>query len=415
MILASLLAVSCNTEDANPYDIPARPVIAGASLEFEPDGSPLILAQVGMNYASSAPVSEWESPFQTRNVESIAYTPGTGGWNSHSFRNLQSAQGESRLLRNSKGEIEALIENFHRLILYARKGTGWEVRNSHLQEAGKYGYGYESWGPGQLALVGDSAWEAKDASYAGNFTYLKLGIKRNNGTGFFLDSVSGIYRSLMITGKETNYLILPFNPPYDGSTPYEKVACYRWSLDPANPNPRKQVLALENTVSYGNFFSSQVLGETRAYYRVGRDSLAEFAIRSDTLALLGYRLFHAFPVDTPTTSPYTNTFHMEGLGVDPAGCLHYIDIHTGGIAPSPDTIPILAHSSSCEAAIDTVPLPQPIPGGFEPMTFDVRFAPDGSLALALALVRRRIQEDYKPAQSLPPSWLYLARRDLGKK
>lgn len=416
MVLFALLASACTTEDGDGdrYDIPGGLVIDQASLEIEPDGSPVVFAQVRMYYATSATLSEWESRYQARNVQCIAYTPGAGGWVAHSFRNLQPYSGSSFLIRNAKGEAQAIIEHLHRLTLYAHKGPDWVVKKTIPEVAGGYGgYGFNFPNNVQAVMVGDSAWETPDQPVAGNPPHPELAVKRNDGSLIVLDTAYLFGNSLMLPGIASNYLILSSQPQYYDSLQTQQIICYRWSLDPLDPNPRKQVLQLDHRAAYGQFFSSQVQGETRIYYQLSQDSLAEFALRDDSLSWLGYRISQ-MPADTSQSSRYKQ-YLGAALGVDPLGCLQSINITGAGRPASSDTLVTLTHSSSCEAAIDTVTVPLPAPGPFQPPIVQMRFAPDGSLMLSLAMVKL-INTDYThPDDALPPSWLYLGRRSAAGK
>lgn len=415
LVLFSLLAAACDNVEENGYVIPAKPEIDRADLEISPDGSPLVFAQVGMNYATAAQLNQWEPRFAQRNVQCIAYAPGAGGWQSHPFRNLQPYAGGSYLLRDAKGRILALVENLHRHILYAYTGSDWQVKKSVLDRNGDgWGYGIDlaSTGP-MLALVGDTAWDSPEVPWNGTSQDFRLKIRRNTGALIDLDTVPQYGVSLMVAGESFNYLILPGGPGYNDTVKTQKLLCYRWSLDPDDPQPRKQVLPLDRVIGYGALFSSRVRGERRVYLQAGPDSLAEFALRNDTLSPLGYRSFPASP-DTAGTGPYKQP-PLGTLNVDPQGCVHSIEVV--GRTPSPvdnrtDTLMFMFHSSSCEAAVDSVALPRPSPGYLYPQISGLRFAPDGTLMIALTLTNA-LSDPGTYGHVIPPSWLYLARRGSG--
>jgi hypothetical protein len=412
VVLLSLLASACDTVDENGYVIPSKSSISGAELQIAPDGSPLVFAQVGMYYATAAQLDQWQPRYMQRNAQSIAYTPGTGGWQSHSFRNLQPYGGSSFLLRSAKGQIEALVEHLHRHILYAYTGSDWQVKKSILDKDESElnnGFGFGGMGT-SLALEGDTAWDIPVVPWNEAYTDYHLKIKRNSGALIDLDTVPQYSVSLMVPGKSFNYLILVNNPVYNDTTTPRKLICYRWSPDPIHPDPRKQVVQLDRLNGYGALFSSEVQGENRVYLQVSQDSLVEFALRNDTLSQLGYRFFPV-PVDTVGKNPYRQ-YPIGSLSVDPSGCIHSLGTSVSNPL-FPDSL-VMVHSSSCGAAVDSIPMPRPSPSMLSPQLSGLRFAPDGTPMVALILTQNLFDPN-SYGQVVPPSWLYFARRGPGGK
>ncbi|MBW8886764.1 MAG: hypothetical protein JF616_03305 [Fibrobacteres bacterium] len=435
LVLVCLLS-ACNTGSENQYDIPAGQAILQANLEIEPDGTPLIFAEVGMDYATAAPLQEWEPRILQRNSQAIAYTPGTGGWASHSFRNMEGESGgPSYFLRNFGGGIQALLQGLHRRILYAQKGTEWEVKKSIPDKVGSDAEpNFNMWHGDPIVLAGDTAWEMPEELSTNNTGDTRFYIRLSNGTHFELDTAFQYGETLLLPGKESNYLILSYQPnnnsypPGNGDpsrpentdpTIGQKLICYRWSLDPSKPNPRKQVLQLDHPATYGSFSYAQVLGETRVYYQLGPDSLAEFGLRNDTLALLGYRVF---PGTIDSTGGYPFKRYQGGnFNVDPIGCIHSmvagrpIDTTEADSAYFLNRYSVLVHASSCEGTPDTIPVPRPASGIFQFQISELRFDPEGNPMVALMLQTSVNANDYGSQQGIPPSWLYFARRSAGRK
>jgi hypothetical protein len=267
-----------------------------------------------------------------------------------------------------------------------------------------------------MLLVGDSAWETLDLSTAGNPPHPRLGIRRSDGTRIILDTISSFYNNLLLAGKGYDFLIvLSGRPQFGDSTQDQEIICYRWSLDARVPDVRKQVLRLDHPAVFGGFLSSQVLGEPRAYIAFGQDSLEEFAVRNDTLSFLGYRVLPA----SDSGSPLDKSFRNGGLSIDPSGCIHSLDLEGAwtGMRPATDSgsIPVLIHASTCQAAADTVALPHPASGEFQAHASGLRFAPDGSPLLSVVMQKPAIADDGRLQQSIPPSWLYFARRGAGNR
>jgi hypothetical protein len=410
----SLLA-GCTTEDEPEYNIPARLQVVSARLEAGPDGSPLVFAEIGMIYGTATPEPHRQR-YGMRNIQCIAYTKGSGGWKAHSFRNLQSPNGASSyLLRNANGEWQPLIRDFNRLVLYAFRGDAWVAKKSVAIPDGRSNgvfplyYGNEA----MLGLVGDSAWQAPEERYDAS-TLGRLAVWRSDGTGFLLDTSSGGYgSSLMLSGKRWNYLVKMPHPGLENSEQDQHLLCYRWSHDPAGPKPRKQILEWAHPPKYGALLSAFVSGESHVYYVIGTDSLAEFGLRDDTLAFLGYR---SFPAENPpegngTSQPVWLVYH--NVGVDPGGCLHSLSKTSDtGAARSPG---YYLHRSSCQERPDTLRLPDLGPGYLEAYPSGLRWDADGNPMVGFSLIRHPQTDGpvYLEDPPPPPSWIFLARRGPG--
>jgi hypothetical protein len=380
VVIAALFMWGCTTDDGPEYDIPAWQSVLGGELEIDADGTPRILAQVEMVYTTHDKLGEYDSKYATLNTQSILYSKINGAWVAHPFKNLQTSWwgAQSFLARNAKGEVQPLIWNLQTLSLYASNGSGWRRTAASRIEDYRYNSSLLQGGlansNGRICLLGEDRWQTIMSSEK----YVE--VRQSNGESFILDSVrthSGYYTSFtvgyMYPGSRYNMAIGHLYSNTADGVP--ELIAYRWSLDPAHPEPLRNHIARGNLV--GPILSSRVLGEDRIYISTNPDSLAEYAFREE--GLVAVRTLAA-PRREDTSVAYPNRYYPILTAVDPNGCVHVIAQNNAETAPN------YLHTSTCREGRDAFTTPIPLKWGeAEVYLTSLKFAPDGTMMLLLSL------------------------------
>jgi hypothetical protein len=419
---AGLLLCGCTTDDGPEYDIPAGERVLSAQLEADADGSPMILAEVGMYYGTRDKLQQWDPKYKLSNMQSILFTKRNGKWSSHPFRNLQEPYGPQALFaRNGAGGIQPLIWDRLKLTLFARAGEDWVPRAiTRLDEkAGHFSLGYGAPGAYHLALVGDSAWEAT-VLVPDRDNLIRIG--RNDGTTFTLDSGFWFQPLGYRTGRDYNMVVGQRSALYrsdyspTGGEPYPTPAlvAYRWSLDPEHPDPRIQIVD-GRPYPAGAFFGSAD-GEERFYENYG-DSVVVFAVREGELVYLQTQVLGENELGENDGAPAkTGPSPYYSLYPDHQGCMQgFTQVYPDrGYGPDYQSGPTVLYRSSCASGVDTLSLPaelEKVPG--YPSFFGPRFTADGRPMLLLTLVKtstRFFNEISTEDEPKNPSWIYLATK-----
>jgi hypothetical protein len=405
-LLAGLLLWGCSTEDGPEYDIPAGQRILFAQLETDADGTPLILAEVGMYYGTHDKREEWEPEINLSNAQSILFSKRGGTWSPHPFRNLQNGYSvQSMLARNASGSVQPLIWDRRKLTLFGRAGDGWIPRSIvRLDDDTRY-YSVNSVSRDapSLALVGDSAWHSVSYSYGDN----RIQVDRSDGTSFALDSGAWFRPMAYYSGRDFNMAVgTRSNNRHPESLP--ALVSYRWSLDPAHPDPKAQFLSDVPGIYSGFFATSE--GEAR-FYGMHGDTLLEFDLRGEDLVferthVLGgtdgepsvngtVRFYYQYPAPDGCMHGFAQALSEAGRKADSMGVVT-------------QSVPVLLHASSCGEDADTLIQPAEtaeVPG-YRTVS-SPRFTADGR-PMVLVTVLKSSGIYTTDGDSREPSWIYLA-------
>ncbi len=413
MVIAALLLSGCFSEDGPEYDIPARKQFARAQLELDADGSPVILAEVVLNYGTKAKLGKYDPKYRSLNTETFVYTGGNGVWKGQGFRNLQTwFDGSSFLARNGKGEIQPMVWNRGKLSLYARSGGDWIVTATN--EADPSGAsrnfnprGFLTYYAPSSIIEGDSAWRSISPDYQ-NYS---VALVSNHGDRVVLDSQMVFSPMTSVHGKDVD-LIVGFGQNLENRLQISAgLYAYILGRDPSGPKPRRQLLlANTNFNNFNNAIVAKVLGEDRFYFNLSPDSLAEFAIRGKDVVRLENL---ATPFEAITdTGPPSYRYYPTLASVGPDRCVHLLSPiehrnDTSGYVPS---LSGYLHTSSCHAGGDTLALPEET--GRSDRTnvtgSELHFTEDGRLLILFSIVDEGAF--HSPSeQTIGPSWLYLAK------
>lgn len=345
----------CLSDDGTNYDVPLRSQARSASLEVAADGTPYVLAEVGMNYGTRDKLGEWDPHYKTLNVQSILYSFGGGAWKAFPFRNLRDPlqwSGESMLLLNDKGGIQPLIPNRLEVILYGRSGDTWlpKSKSSDPQTSTQQFYFSAS---KSMLLRGDSVWQTPYYDYPTT----KLAVRTSTGGSIPLDSGWQSNSMGFLRGSRRDFLISSGYPFISSSSsqqptesPLPELVAYSWRRDPASADVRKQTLLSGG--SFYSFVSAQVEGESRFFIKHGLDTMSAFTLRNDSIIPLGDVDPEAFK--TQDDDPRVNSY----LSVDPQGCFHTLtSLPDSGYNDWFYDSGNRVHYSSCASGVDTLIFP----------------------------------------------------------
>ncbi|HKP97907.1 MAG TPA: hypothetical protein VJ385_19380 [Fibrobacteria bacterium] len=419
MVLASLGLGACSSPDEPEYDVPERSRILGAQLEVDADGTPVVIAQVGMNYGTQAPRGEWDPAYVTRNVETVVYAGTGGAWKAHPFRNLQrSYEGRPLLVRNAAGRLQPLVWNRQRLSLYARSGDDWILKSTSLVDdpyrMHDFGAPYQN-GYGNVSLLGDSGWQAM-APFQERPAAV---VMTSDGRRFVLDTMVQFNPMGFFYGKTANLAVGTLNQySYSSTGPNPSLVCYSWDPDhPASKPVRNTLLDSGDAYSLPAGYSlsaGKVLGEDRIYVYTRSDSLAEFALRGDGFVRLsGIDL----RVPVPGKDSLSGSRVLVRPSIGPDRCVHTLGaLESRASSQYMPTSPIsFLHTSSCLTGKDTLALPEQlrVQDAYTTLS-EMRFSPQGEPMVLLTTVKSPPQF-HGGDVSIGPSWIVLARRtETGK-
>ena len=402
--------LGCTQYEDHEYDIPAGEQVGSVALEIDADGTPVILADVQMFYATRESLETWESPIQVSDIQSIAYSRDTGVWRKYGFRNLQYGfSGKSMLLRDDRGGVRPFIANRGRQSLYGRGAGGWTAQSSGLIDPPGWEVGFvpDNLGNPLLILVGQD-W--LNLTYGYNSS--RISVARRDGSGFALDSSEGFQPAAFAAVGDDAFLVGSWqrqNPDFSQPNPFPvKLAWYSWDARVHDPKPRLKTRPMD-----GYFLPriAKVGSEYRLYAFTGIDSLQVFAIRGGDLVLLESRAM-------PVMGDARNFWNGFSLIIDSAGCFHGVgsimpdwNDSTGPKPPYPSGIPML-YASTCKEGRTIFTWPDPKPGAqMERSLSSLRLDRQGRPVAALLFkeIPKNVGDpakQWKEDQKAQPTWLY---------
>lgn len=408
MVIA-LLPLGCDTQDGPEWDIPVRSQPQTVQFEVDANGSPMVLADVAMNYGTKARLEEYDQKYRTLNVQAVLYSPMNGAWDGRGFRNLQAYYGQSQLVRDAEGGLRVAVWNRDRLIVYARSGADWTAKTAGTLPEPLREYGFSSRFPGggvNMALMGDSGWQCVSQDY----NHPQSMVVSNTGARIILDSNQQWTPLAFFPGKSVNRLLATV-PAADsiGKDSLQRfrsnLVCYSWNLDRGDSSVRKQWIDTS-----GAFFSVDpysVAGEARFHAYSGSDSLVDFALRGNDFVRIG-----RIDLVMKDTAGVDSAYRFRGGAAGPDGCLHSLAVY----GPDPSSPEGYLYGSSCRTGTDSLKFPPetriPGVGAGTPI---MRFAGDGSPMILFEFEKRSgpiYKEDgsFQAGDDFPgPAWIYLAR------
>jgi hypothetical protein len=419
VVLSAILLIACTGEDGPTFEIPAGERLQSIQLELDADGTPHILAQVGMYYSTTDELPVWQSRYNLSNIQSVVFSRQAGEWKRHGFRNLQDNQSaRSALARNAGGRIQPLIADNGEFNLYTRDGSGWVLKASkpmNLEgnwEMFSHSYLQGRGGPA-MVMVGDHDWRYIVREYAHNTTQLR----GHDGSRITLDSGWEFNPLDIHYGKGFTMLIgkvWPQSfPVFEGSTmnaiPLPYITTLSWNGEDKNPEIRKRIL----NRNFGSVHFAKVGDEDRLYGITLPDTVEEYVLNGEDLVFRKRLTLPKASFDTGFIAEYRNPVN---IAVDPAGCIHQIETRPmdSDFNPNNPYYPVTPsayfHWSSCRPGADTLALPSPAPdtAAFSRELSEFRYAADGTAMVALAV--RIVGKDQYNREDKPfASWLYLGR------
>ncbi len=415
-LIFAVLVMGCTTEDGPEYDVPARRQVGNLQMDVDADGTPVILADIAMNFGTTEKRREWDPLFMNRNTQTVAYTLAAGKWESHGFRNLTTQYvSEPFLARNAEGGLQALVWDQQRLSLYARKGSDWVVRHTRRLpdlESQSFNWGFSQ--DSRIALVGDSGWNAITPLVNGHGSELR----DNGGLRMPLDSGFNFTPLCYLSGRERIGAVgLEYMDSQNPSGAPPDLVWFEWSSDFSSAAPRRTLIEKQSGAYFASFVS--VGGRIRLWTNSSMDP--------DKMALWD-KTDTGFTVKEYLTIPHSRNDSLGGpageygpLALDGQGCMHKLAITGGydsriGNPGQPPTV-IMIHRSSCGETGDTLNIPSP--PSIHPVVITTqvfRAGPDGTLSVAVVLT-----ENLDMDQSLdwrnhpvPGSWIACAMRRPGE-
>ncbi|MDB5103740.1 MAG: hypothetical protein JWP91_1429 [Fibrobacteres bacterium] len=405
VVIAALALFGCTTEDGREYDVPARQEVMTAVFELDGDGTPIVLADVGMNFGTRAKLEEYEAPFEMRNVQTIAYRRVNGKWQAHPFKNLQRIyESGSSLVRNAKGDLQPMVWNRNALSMFSRNGGDWNLKS--LVRIGEYGLNSSlrrggGDGISNVSVVGDDRWQ----TVVGDWDKHRLEVVQSDGKRFLLDTLAEFQTDFLYSGPEYNMALgIVYPREVDGQP---ELLSYRWSLDPAHANPIKEILSRGGYA--GVALSARINGEDRLYLSVEGDTLAEYAFRSGGLVRLG-------PVIPPEHDPGPPLLGNFRPSMAQDRCIHTFGMAFRDTALSMVHSLAMVHSSWCRAGSDTIPLPTlPLERtGYPLLAGPLQIAADGTL-MAAVMIKHDLNkaQPWERVKEIPASGIYMVRSSDG--
>jgi hypothetical protein len=382
-----LALASCTTEEGPVYDVRAREQAGWLTLDIDNDGTPLILAQINMYYATTAKLGEWDPLYNSINSQTVLFAKTAGGWKSHGFRNLGEQWSNTPLLiRNEKGSLQPMVWDRNRINLYTGSGNDWTLK-TRRPVRDPYAY----WGFSNvltIRLVGDSGWQS--ITRASEFL---TEVVDQNGISARLDSARAVFMPMGflhgadwagVVGREDDFSI-------QGGI--SKLVWYRWNSDLKHPSVAKTVL--DSLSSPASLALAQVKGEWRMNAILNAESLATWVLKGNLFERLPDQPFPWGEEDT--ASGMNSSLSMGALHLDAQGCLHKML----PILPSRDSVPEpgkyampkYVHLNSCGSDPDTLNTGRFATGKDERVVSEsIRVGPEGTVAYAVTV--QEIKENF---------------------
>jgi hypothetical protein len=421
VVLFALMASGCTTDDGLDYDVPARSEVRGAQMEFDSDGTPVVLAQINLNYGTRGQRKQWEPKYRAVNVQTVLFARRDGAWKRHAFRNLQQEYSAgSFLVRNREGRVQPMVWNRDRISLYSRSGDDWLARSTTVIGDGTYlqGFSYGNYGLSgtpsfrTLLILGDSVWQTMGQDDKNIY------LVSSTGERILLDSNSNAGPEAFYYGIKENHLIATRTRSNYNTYPPEpyssQVVCYSWTPGAADPHVRKRIL-LDSSQSVPHW-NLDIRGEF--HIAIGMQGMvhSEMILRGDDII----RVEDVAPVDYPNdpidTAGITSDYALTATQTGPDGCLHRLyrpqSRDSGfGTGRPPTPIPFLLHTSTCKMGVDTLPLPGPVRTSFMNSGLPAfHFSEDGSFVfLMLGTTPYFWTGSPYEDNEIGPSGIYLAR------
>lgn len=122
-LLACLALQGCFSPVEEPeYNVKKGEMISGFDMEVEPDGSILLLAQIGMYYSREGAPSDYE----LSNLHTVLFRRAKGAWSATPFKNLQSEQDFfPSFILDRDGGYRVLVLDVGRAKSYGLQGNRW--------------------------------------------------------------------------------------------------------------------------------------------------------------------------------------------------------------------------------------------------------------------------------------------------
>lgn len=383
--------------DDSPYTLPRGEAFHSLQLEIEPDGTPLIIAQVAMQMAHNDPDSSLpeENRVAIQNYRSILLRRSTGVWSATAFKNIQPYPSDfPSLIPDSEGRFQAFLTDGGEIKRYAFGNGKWNrvPGTQGLQEIGQGGFSF-----------GKMNWN-RHPSIAVAGTNLLLTLHNDWNRNHWV--MEGNDRRVMVDSSDL------YPVAFHSGKGYRSLAAmgYISYIGPNNEIHSTSQLHYYRWAEGANRAEKQVLGGVQsqeAYFARYRGRTALFA--STREAVLIYSLDDSGRVAGRDSLPLPDLTKMfyPVVAVDTAGCLH------GLSAPSDsgDGAIRYLHWNGCgPGSVDTLSVPKPNPAkSYWGYQANLRVAPDGTPVVAL--VMREIRDtgsSFIIESWSDPTFLYLA-------
>lgn len=407
--LGALVLIGCfgSEPDDSPYTLPRGESVESIQLEIEPDGTRLIMSQVGMYMAHNDPdpADPWSYQVYAHNFRSILHRRSTGGWSATAFKNLQpNASAFPTLIPDKDGRFQAFISDGGEIKRYAFGNGGWNRGAGTewprwIEHWGGFGAGQNWKRHPRIAVAGENLLLTVHDEWDGGIKFWVMEGKERRvelGDSGSLDPlafhVGSGFRSLAARAY-----VQQIGNAREGYKSVVELQYHRWK----EGDGRSEKVVLDTLESLGDSFFAPYQGGT-ALFAAGLDLLRIYSL-DDSGRVDGRDTVH-LPVDTATYNPI--------IAPDPDGCLH-------GLAWIPDTGKTsvrYAHWNSCAPGEkDTLSVPKPNPARFYLGNHaNLRIAPDGTPVAAVLLREADLTDPSHQSQSWSdPTYLYLAEFRAG--
>lgn len=405
--LGSLLLVGCfgSEPDDSPYTLPRGEFFHSIQLEIEPDGTPLILSQVGMLMAHNDPDPEIPHDFQVsaQNFRSIIHRRSTGGWSATAFKNLQEYPNAfPTLIPDAEGGFQAFLSDGGEIKRYVFGNGGWNRAPGtewpmYIDYWGRQSSGTNWNRHPRIAVAGADLLLTLHTDWGNGSFWVMEGKNRrveltdSSNLDPLAFHVGDGFRSLAAIGH-----VRQSGNSRDGFTYTSEIQYYRWAAG-ATKAERQSLGGLE---SMSEAFFSRYRGGT-ALFVPNRTTVAIYPL-DDSGRLTGRE-------SVPLPEAVQSYFPI--FAADTAGCLHGLNalpnIGEGSLR--------YLHLNSCGEAADTLSLPKPDAGkSYTSGQINLRMAPDGTPVAALLVRQMQPFDSTSIFQNWSdPTFLYLAEFRAG--
>lgn len=423
-MLATLPIQGCfSAADDREFTVKKGEMISALDLEVAPDGSLLLLAQIGMYYAREGEPEK----YQRSNLHTVLYRRTSGAWSATPFKNLQTSENFfPSFLRDRDGAFRILVWDAGLAKAYGLQGDRWLP---HATVRRPRSFGGNLW-------IADKNWNRNPQYGYKDDTTLYQVYWEDDGTAKLREGRSR---------QDEHTLGFGYTPlAFHSGTGYfalvgmdRDTAAGEWASRPSYRYWQKDMKEMETATLDGlDFRDTTLVGRGPGYrdqgmawpsetffapYRNGTGLYYCLDTRCGILALDSSGA--PASLEPPKTPPGRMTVELGSkLAPDTGGCIHglehYVERDTNGFVQPyepPSKAGIVMVWDGCRGVKDTVSLWESPDGTpFLLLSRRFRLLPDGSPVLA-ALVQENppYTARSRPESPLARTWILFAEKRQG--